>query len=41
MSQSIAAMVPSGSDAVAVKVTFAPTAGVAGLADKLTTGGLS
>src|SRR3954447_18814404 len=40
-SQSIAATVPSGSDAVAVKVTGAPTAGVAGLADRLTTGGLS
>ena len=41
MSQSIAATVPSGSDAVAVKITGAPTAGVAGLADRLTTGGLS
>src|SRR3954465_8829555 len=41
MSQSIAATVPSGSDAVAGKVTGASTAGVAGLADRLTTGALS
>src|SRR4051794_20891238 len=33
-SQSIAATVPSGSEAVAVKVTGAPTAGGAGLAGK-------
>src|SRR6188472_4407464 len=39
-SQSIAATVPSGSDAVAVKVTGAPTAGAAGLADRVTAGAL-